>query len=36
VKTKGASDALLPESDTWERMAGWEDKTNPALKIPGF
>ena len=27
---KGASDALLQEADTWERMAGWEDKNNPA------
>jgi hypothetical protein len=26
---KGASDALLQEADTWERMADWEDKSNP-------
>jgi hypothetical protein len=31
---QGATDALLQESNTWERMAAWEDKTNPAVKIP--
>jgi hypothetical protein len=32
---KGASDALLQDSNTWERMAGWEDKNSPAEEIPG-
>jgi hypothetical protein len=32
---KGASDGLLQDADTWERMARWEDKINPAVKFRG-
>jgi hypothetical protein len=32
---KGASDALLQEADTWDRMAAWEDKNNPSQLLQG-